>query len=308
MSQHVSLPLAVFGGAGIGLLFGVIMGSSVTPTVATMLGALTTILAGILGLNDKLFNDAKAARIGAFGIACVVGAYLGIFVRSHNLLAPSLLDMKQRYLEAGFNEQQALNFIAMKEFGVSLADLEAPRPAPVVVAVPASSSDEPADNSTESTTTAPAPAVQESAATMVFKQHNSLLFGAKVDVSGCEELIHTDHTLPLDEVLNNFELTGAEWEELMYEVIEETPEEQQKDLLLLTKDAVCSIKDDEMHECKEAKILFEQVSPEQLVAAVAELNDQWAGLAEEIEFAELSTELSVEALQKIHGMLCKGEE
>ena len=143
---------------------------------------------------------------------------------------------------------------------------------------------------------------------MVFKQHNSMLFGAKVDVSGCEELVYTDHTLPLDEVLNNFELTGAEWEELMYQVIDEYPEEQQKELLLLTKDAVCSIKDDEMHKCKEAQSLFEQISPEQWGPAVAELNDQWAGLASEIQDAGLSTELSVEALQKIHGMLCKGEE
>ena len=113
-----NLKLSLYGGAGIGLLFGVIMGTSITPTVATMFGTLTTLLAAILGLNDAYFSNAKAVRVGSFGFACVIGAYMGLFVRTHNLLSPSLITLKDNYIAAGFSEEQALNFIAQKEFGM----------------------------------------------------------------------------------------------------------------------------------------------------------------------------------------------
>lgn len=345
MSQPINLPLAAFGGAGIGLLFGVIMGTSVTPTVATMLGALTALLAGILGLNDNMFNDAKAARVGAFGLACVVGAYMGLYVRSHNVLAPSMLDLKQDYLDVGFTEKQALNFIAMKEFGMSLAQLDgavspsvsstAPVHIPSSTLAPGAGAngEEPSDSDSISSpenqvetvaavqaehaapvpVTAGAHSPAPSVAATVFKQHNSLLFGAKVEVSGCEELVHTDASLPLEEVLNNFELTGGAWEEVMYDVYEALPEEEQKPVLLLVKDAVCLIKDDEMHACSEAKAASQQPSGESdssaaWLDALAHVNTQWATIADEISLTDLPTSQSLAAFGYIHTMLCRHDD
>jgi hypothetical protein len=117
MNQNSGLKYAFYGGGGIGLLFGVIMGTSITPTVATVLGALVAILSAVLGLNDSQFTHAKAVRIGSFGLACVLGAYIGLYVRSHNLLSPSLASLKAQYLEIGSSEKQALQFITYKEFG-----------------------------------------------------------------------------------------------------------------------------------------------------------------------------------------------
>lgn len=359
MSQPINLPLAAFGGAGIGLLFGVIMGTSVTPTVATMLGALTALLAGILGLNDNMFNDAKAARVGAFGVACVVGAYMGLYVRSHNVLAPSMLDLKQDYLDVGFTEKQALNFIAMKEFGMSLAQLDgavspsasssAPVHVPSSTFAPdpnadealgenaeeqaAASSSEAAVQQVETVAAqqaapaAPAPVTASahspapSVAATVFKQHNSLLFGAKVEVSGCEELVHTDASLPLEEVQNNFELTGGAWEEVMYEVYDALPEEEQKDVLLLVKDAVCLIKDDEMHDCRQAlhasghdaQSLGEAQTKRakaslDWVDALSQVNSQWATIADEISLTDLPPAQSAAAFGYIHNMLCRHDD
>lgn len=234
------LRFALFGGGGIGLLFGVIMGTTSTPVIATMLGALTAVLAGILGLNDNLFNNAKAMRIGGFGICCVLGAYLGLYVRSHNVLAPSLLELKQTYLAVGFSEQQALNFLAMKEFGVSLASLQQnegkkSEGKPVL----AQSDAQPASKSaTQSVEVMPS---QQNAAQTLFKQHNSLLFSASVAVSGCEELVYTDDSLALDEVLNNFELTGGVWEKLAEQALEHVPEPEQKAWLLTIKQGVCRV-------------------------------------------------------------------
>ena len=118
----LDIKLSLFAGAGIGLLFGMLMGASVTPTVATMLGTLTAILTAILGVNDNYFNKTKAARIGAFGFACFIGAYISMFIRAHNLMSPSIITLKNQYIEAGFNEEQALAFIAQQRLGATLSN------------------------------------------------------------------------------------------------------------------------------------------------------------------------------------------
>ncbi|MCY7296507.1 hypothetical protein [Alteromonas sp. a30] len=316
----MNLPLAAFGGAGIGLLFGVIMGTSITPTVATMLGVLTTMLGGILGLNDTLFNNAKAARIGSFGVACVLGAYLGLFVRSHNLLAPSILDLKQGYIEVGFTEAQALNFIAIKEFGVSLSQLNdvtsinLPVGA-VLQSEPESEAEgevesEPQNASENALVKAPVEepvAPPEAVASVIFKRHNNLLFGAAVEVSGCEELIHTDHTLVLDEVLNNFELTGGAWETLMLDVYDNLPEPEQKGVLLLVKDAVCAIKVKEINDCSAAKKVA-IAGNDAWLDELSKLNPQWEMVADEIAFSELGNAQSLIAFNHIHSMLCRNNK
>ncbi len=341
VDQKLDLAVAFFGGSGIGLLFGVIMGSSITPTVATMLGILTTMLAGILGLNDKLFNNTKSVRIGSFGLACVIGAYIGIYVRSHNALAPSLQELKQQYLAAGFSEQQSLNFIAMKEFGVSLAQLDAGMTPPMIAAksssvftsdVPESdsspdadsNSDNASDSSPESITAeneseaetvsqgqtphAQTSHVQTNAvAATAFKQHNSLLFGAKVEVSGCDELIYTDASLPLDEVLNNFELTGQQWETLVLDVTEAVPEEYQKAVLLTVKDAVCIVKEPEINDCRQAKEIIHNSAPEDVLSELTELNRQWENIVQEVVLSDLAAEQSVIALTKVEQLLCAAE-
>ena len=332
----MNLPLAAYGGAGIGLLFGVIMGTSITPTVATLLGVLTTMLGGILGLNDALFNDAKAARIGSFGVACVLGAYLGLFVRSHNLLAPSIEDLKKSYVAAGFSEEQALNFIAMKEFGVPLSQLDKATqvalPSGFAAPVADSGSDVGTDFNTDMDTEAeleaestadasaalppskvasPASESQatqpETVASVIFKRHNNLLFGAAVDVSGCEELVHTDPSLALDEVLNNFELTGGAWESLMLSVYDSLPEAQQKPVLLLVKDAVCRIKVDEINDCGAALATLDATDATWLTD-LSQLNQEWASVAEEIQLTDLPFEQSRIAFGHIHNMLCRNEK
>lgn len=225
MSQQVSLKHSFFGGTGIGLLFGVIMGTTTTPTVATMLGTLTAVLAGLLGLNNKHFNDAKAVRIGSFGFACVIGAYLGIYVRSHDLLSPSLESMKTEYLQLGYSEQEALQLlrIKMNMLEVPNADIEIAKDAAI-----AQTAGETSSEKTALLTSNP-----------VAMQHSSLLFGANVDLAGCEELAFTDATLPLDEVINNFELTGGLWHSFSSFILKELEESHQMEALLTVKNTVC---------------------------------------------------------------------
>jgi hypothetical protein len=112
--------IALYSGAGIGLLIliGVLMGLAVSPTVGIIIGALASSLAILLGLNDKHFSDAKAIRIGSFGFACVLGALMGIFIRTNSVLAPDVKAQFEKYLEVGFTNEQALDFIAYERFGI----------------------------------------------------------------------------------------------------------------------------------------------------------------------------------------------
>ncbi len=68
--------VAFYSGSGIGLAIGVMMGLAVSPTVGVIIGTLAAALAGLLGLNDGLFSNNKAIRVGSFGFALVIGDFL----------------------------------------------------------------------------------------------------------------------------------------------------------------------------------------------------------------------------------------
>lgn len=301
--QSVSLKLALFGGAGIGALFGFIMGTSITPTVATILGALTGMLAGILGLNDGNFGNAKAVRIGGFGFACVLTALFGLFVRSHNLMSPSLLSLKQQYVELGFSEAQALDFVAQKEFGVSLAAFN-PQPPPGDPAVVEGA--EGAGSSAPVVVAAVAPA-SPSLAEQIHKQHSSLLFSAPVDLSSCDELEGTDETLALDDIIGNFELTGEMWETAALVATEQIAPAQQKAVMLATKAIICSSGEIDDAACERLKPLVEADSHSgyQLLSDAFKVEgEDWQQLLQAVELRELSEADKQQTLFLMANTLC----
>ncbi|MCG7550378.1 hypothetical protein [Pseudoalteromonas sp. Of7M-16] len=277
MENQVDLKVAVFGGAGIGLLFGVVMGTSVTPTVTILLGALTTILAAILGLNDRHFNDAKAARIGAFGIACVIGAYLGIYVRSHNLLAPSLVELKAQYVAAGYTEQQALQLLTLKEFGMQLDN------AYVDDEMPIKSEFRFSDQ-----------------AVNISNQHSSLLFSSSIVVNGCDELSYTDGSLELDEIVNNFELTGGVWATLSEAIVSEFEGSEQKKMLLVIRDSVCAHQQEKMPCIGKSQLTdlqnFTQVK--------SVFGAPWTHIYKRFEEQTLTENSKLRGISLVHDMLC----
>jgi len=122
-SMSTSLAASIFAGVGIGLMVGLLLGlanpplGEGKPIVAIFIGAVGAALAALLGLNDRHFSTAKALRIGAFGLAVIVAAPTGIYVRDHQLLAPeitappSLADQKQEYLSLGYDEKTALEIM-----------------------------------------------------------------------------------------------------------------------------------------------------------------------------------------------------
>ncbi len=288
-SDTNNLKLSVYGGAGIGLLFGVIMGTSVTPTVSIMFGTLTTLLAAILGLDDKYFSNTKAVRIGSFGFACVFGAYLGLFVRSHDLLSPSLMSLKEEYLALGFSEEQALNFISQKAFGLLIQT---------------KTTNEPSASEDPSQANSPVTTQLVMANTPVSQQHSSVLFSAPIELSGCDELEYTDNSLPLDEVLNNFELTDGVWEELASAVTTEIAPYKQKAILLTVKEAVCKIDEVKEESCDALTPEIVKNNYQTVLTTMTNYNENWQTVASAIDLSSLPEEDKLHSLRLANKTLC----
>jgi hypothetical protein len=108
-----------FNGLGVGLLLGLLLGLAVSPVVSVIIGTISSLLAVLLGLNENYLNPVKSIRIGSFGLFCVVGILSGIYIRSHNLLAPSLQSLYSEYRAMGFSDKDSRNFIAYQEFNLT---------------------------------------------------------------------------------------------------------------------------------------------------------------------------------------------
>jgi len=102
---------AVFNGLGIGLFLGLLLGLSVSPVVSGVIGTISSLLAILIGLNEKFLDPVKSLRIGAFGLFSVVGIVLGLYIRANDPFAPTLADKMEAYLAIGYTEEEAKSFV-----------------------------------------------------------------------------------------------------------------------------------------------------------------------------------------------------
>jgi len=85
-------------GAAIGSLVGFIAGLSISPVVATILGALSTSLLVLLGFKeskDPTTAVSLAIRVLGFGLFCSISLISGILFRTYGVLSPPLTVQKQ---------------------------------------------------------------------------------------------------------------------------------------------------------------------------------------------------------------------
>lgn len=109
----------IFAGLGLGALIGIIIGLSIAQVTGIILGALTSLLAAFFGLREKKSEDSENHLIvGTFGIACIAFIFIGLYVRTHNLISPSLQSQKEEYKNIGFSEEEIKKIFLIKEFGV----------------------------------------------------------------------------------------------------------------------------------------------------------------------------------------------
>lgn len=109
----------ILAGVGLGFLIGTIIGLSIAEVTGIILGALTSVLAAFFGLKPaKEGEKPYHAAIASFGFACLAAIFLGIFIRTHNLLAPSLEAQIEEYVEAGFSEEEARQYVLVQHLGI----------------------------------------------------------------------------------------------------------------------------------------------------------------------------------------------
>lgn len=113
----------VFPGFGIGLLVGLLVGLSVSPVVAGVLTTLGGLLAAILGIQPGA-DDGSAkfrvngTRIGAFGLACVLGVLGGVTLRVKDVFATPVKQQVAEWVAAGYDETEARQMVAFQKTGL----------------------------------------------------------------------------------------------------------------------------------------------------------------------------------------------
>jgi hypothetical protein len=87
------LPVSLYAGAGVGALIGLIVGLSTSAVTSTILGSLSTALLALLGLSVARNSGAtydQSLTVAAFGFSCTILLITGVYLRTHNILAPSI--------------------------------------------------------------------------------------------------------------------------------------------------------------------------------------------------------------------------
>lgn len=124
---------AILAGIGMGLLIGVIMGLSVSEVVKVILGALSVLLAAFLGFDKRDFsgmdnetyqkdkNEAliTSLRAGFFGLAVVVGIFLGMWVRTNGIMTVPIKDSVQEWIDAGYDSTTAQKYVAYERLAIN---------------------------------------------------------------------------------------------------------------------------------------------------------------------------------------------
>lgn len=123
------LASVILSSLGMGLLIGVLVGLSASPVIGMLVAAITGLLSTFVGLlpikSTENTPDSKntdwlrlsGIRAGLFGLFCLLGVFIGLVVRTHNLLSPSesaLVKFHQDLLTVGFTEQQARQLLLTK--------------------------------------------------------------------------------------------------------------------------------------------------------------------------------------------------
>ena len=114
-----------------GLLLGLIMGLSISPTTKIVMGVLAAGLGTFLGFDKSAFkgtsdNENKPGRaaflrelrVGSFGFAVVAGILLGLTIRTNELLSPTIVESVEKWTEAGYSPAVARRFVALERLRI----------------------------------------------------------------------------------------------------------------------------------------------------------------------------------------------
>ncbi|MGB3073774.1 MAG: hypothetical protein WBB36_00555 [Chitinophagales bacterium] len=239
---------AVANGAGIGLLLGMLLGLAVSPVVSGIIGVLSGMLAVLLGLDDKFLSPLKSIRIGAFGFFCVAGIVMGMYIRTNNGLLPSREKMMQQYTKVGFSKQEALDFIAYREFNLIPSSWKGGAAGEATSSSVDSDSTGEEDGSDEAgegaAITSSSSGKQSTGHQFADPNENgaarkNVLYSSEIDASQCYILDMTSSEKPVAQIKNTFEQAGGTWKELADKLGTGLPESVYLEALFDLRDIFC---------------------------------------------------------------------
>lgn len=226
-NSRLNMLTSFFNGLGVGLLLGLLLGLAVSPVVSAIIGTLSSLLVVLLGLKENYLNAVKSIRIGAFGLFCVIGILLGMYIRSYNAMAPSLQSLYDEYRAMGFSEKEAHNFIAYQEFDLTPAEWTKK------VVKDSVSEEVNSEDSGGEKIIAPAENIAS-------KKRQSVLYSSEVDAGQCYILESSNKNMAFSSIKRNFSAAGGTWEELANNLDASLPENVRVEALLLLRDIFCA--------------------------------------------------------------------
>lgn len=109
----------IFAGLSLGFLIGGIIGLSIEHVTGIILGALTSLLAAFFGLKpNKEGVIGNQIIIGTFGITCMISILGGLYIRTNNILSPSIKKDIDIYQQAQFTKDEIKRIILVKKLGL----------------------------------------------------------------------------------------------------------------------------------------------------------------------------------------------
>jgi hypothetical protein len=259
-----------FNGLGVGLLLGLLLGLAVSPVVSVIIGTISSLLAVLLGLNENYLNPVKSIRIGSFGLFCVVGILSGIYIRSHNLLAPSLQSLYSEYRAMGFSDKDSRNFIAYQEFNLTPESWTKIDTAKAIKQPMAEISEHKLVVSGEN---------------IASKKRQSVLYSSEVDAGKCYILESSSEKMSFSDLKMNFVVAGGTWKELATALDTGLPESVRKKTLLLLRDIFCAAGGSEnvKMKCNNLQDLNEQSSLENIRKSLSASDEIWNKIVAETD-------------------------
>lgn len=224
-NSRLNMFTSFFNGLGVGLLLGLLLGLAVSPVVSAIIGTLSSLLVVLLGLKENYLNAVKSIRIGSFGLFCVIGILLGMYIRSNNALAPSLQSLYDEYTAMGFSEKEARDFIAYQEF--DLIPSEWTRKAGE-------------ENNTSADSGEAGQRTIVAGDNVQAKKRSNVLYSSELDAGQCYVLESSNSGMSFADIQTNFEVAGGTWKELATDIDPSLPENVKSTALLLLRDIFCS--------------------------------------------------------------------
>ncbi|MDN3666924.1 hypothetical protein ACFFU1_08205 [Algibacter miyuki] len=196
---------AIFGGAGLGILIGLLIGMSTSGTVGLIIGSLASFLLVLLGFKEKGDSNSQTLRVGSFGLFCSLAIIIGLFFRVNNSFTPTLKsEIEMWTADSIFSMDEAKAFVLYERFGF-------------------------------------VPSGVKVDSTIDRKRAQSVLYGTKVSISDCEKTQgYKDKDFPIQNELNAYKRLGGVWEKIANAIEKEVDIDNQKTTLHIFQQCLCN--------------------------------------------------------------------